>query len=141
MAVKGPVAGGVRRQIEADFYTRHNIDGMLHRVTPGMTVHHREEVTVQMDRVLHHRVVHQRYPHALIPSKADRLHDRAELAAVERPHESFNIAGEMDFHSTRRLTRVGVWIERDEIGIDEHAMPHIAEAGGGFPPVNRNGRA
>src|SRR3546814_14964076 len=105
VAVKGPVAGGVRRQIEADFCTRQNIDGMLHRVTPGMTVHHLEEVTVQMDWVLHHRVVHQRYPHALIPSKADRLHDRAELAAVERPPESFHIAGEMDFHSTRRLKR------------------------------------
>src|SRR3546814_20669313 len=116
MAVKGPVAGGVRRQIEADFCTRQNIDGMLHRVTPGMTVHHLEEVTVQMDRVLHHRVVHQRYQHALIPSKADRLHDRAELAAVERPHESLQIDGKMDFHSTRRLLRVGVWIASDERG-------------------------
>src|SRR3546814_20076723 len=50
VAVKGPVAGGVRRQIEADFCTRQNIDGMLHRVTPGMTVHHLEEMTIQMNR-------------------------------------------------------------------------------------------
>src|SRR3546814_7912525 len=80
-----PVARVVRRQVEGDLASRKHVHGVLHRVMARMTVHHLEEMAVEVDRVLHHRVVDQRYPHALVASEADRLDDLAEPATVERP--------------------------------------------------------
>src|SRR3546814_9317535 len=82
MAVECPVARVVRRQVEGDLASRKHVHGVLHRVMARMTVHHLEEMAVEVDRVLHHRVVDQRYPHALVASEADRLDDLAEPATV-----------------------------------------------------------
>src|SRR3546814_13545544 len=93
-----------------------------------MTVHHLEEMAVEVDRVLHHRVVDQRYPHALVASEADRLDDLAEPATVERPHEPLHVAGPVDLQRPRRRARNRLGLEREEIGIDTPLVADIREA-------------
>ena len=64
--------------------------------------HQLEEMAVQVDRVAHHRVVDQRDPHPLALAERDRCLDRVELHAVERPHEAFHVAGQVDVELPRR---------------------------------------
>ena len=51
MAVKRPVTGRIRRQVEADLAAWQDIDSVFARITAGMAVHHLEEMAVQMDGV------------------------------------------------------------------------------------------
>ena len=97
VAVKCPVAGFIRSQIEADLAAGQHIDRVLAWVITRMPIHDFKEMTMQVNRMLHHRVIDQRHPDALIAGEADWLDDGAELAAIERPHEALHVAGQMYF--------------------------------------------
>src|SRR3546814_2790925 len=49
------------------------------------------------------------------------------LHAVERPHEAFHIARQVDVERAPRRANVGIAVERDEAVISQHLMPHILQ--------------
>src|SRR3546814_20461304 len=113
------VVGG---QVEGDLASREHVHSVLPRVAARMAFHYLKEVTMKVDRVLHHRVVDEGHTDALIPSEADRLDDLAELPSVERPHESLHVAREVDLKGPRRPAPIRIELERDEIGVDQHLV-------------------
>ncbi|MNT57461.1 hypothetical protein D3C72_1948300 [compost metagenome] len=106
MAVEGPVAGRVGGQVERHLRPRRHIDRMLQRLMSIVAVDQLEEVAVQVDRVGHHGVVDQGDADPLVQLEADRLDQLRELAPVKAPHEAFHVSGQVDFHRTRRRTRI-----------------------------------
>src|SRR3546814_6684924 len=106
MAVKRPVARGVGRKVEGYLATRQHVDGVLQGVVAGMAVDQFEEMPVQMDRVLHHGIVDQGHAHTLVACKPDRLDHLAELAAIERPHETFPVRSEEHTSELQSLMRI-----------------------------------
>src|SRR3546814_8824209 len=68
---------------------------------------------MQVDRVLHHRVVDQHDAHALAVVEADRF-GLGEADAVETPDVALHVAGQVQFDGARRLARVGVVERRSE---------------------------
>ena len=86
-----------------------------------------EEMTVQVDRVNHHRVIHQLDPNALVVGKLDRLGDLVELLAVERPHIAFHIAGQMDGFHPRRTAIVRIRFGRHKLCVVEHTVVDVVE--------------
>ncbi|MNT44885.1 hypothetical protein D3C72_1814330 [compost metagenome] len=99
-----------------------------------------EEVAVQVDRVSHHGVVDQGHTHPLVQLEANRLDQLRELAPVKAPHEPFHISGQMDFHRTRRRTRVPVRLQRAQVGIDQHPVIHVLKALRSLPQSVGRGR-
>ena len=53
---------------------------------------------MQVNGVIHHRVVDEDQSQALAMVELDRAIDFRELFAVERPHVTFHIAGKVQFH-------------------------------------------
>ncbi|MNT69066.1 hypothetical protein D3C72_2073490 [compost metagenome] len=87
-----------------------------------------EEVAVQVDRVSHHGVVDQGHTHPLVQLEANRLDQLRELAPVKAPHEAFHIAGQVDFHRTRRRTRILVRFKGAQVSIDQHPVIDVLKA-------------
>src|SRR5260370_27667355 len=75
--------------------------------------------SVQMNRVLHHRVVDQHEAHTLAEFQMDWLSLR-KLIPVEAPDEPLHIAGEVKNDvASRRSTRHAL-VPRAEVGIRQH---------------------
>src|SRR3546814_2835128 len=60
MAVEGPVADRVGGDVKTHFAARRDVDRMLARRIFAMPGNQLEKMSVKMDRMRHHRVVHQR---------------------------------------------------------------------------------
>ncbi len=82
---------------------------------------------VQVNRVIHHRVVDQHDAEALAVREAQRLGLR-ELLAVEGPDEALHVAGEMELNLAARRAAVDGAAEGVEIGVGEHFAAVVAEA-------------
>src|SRR3954470_19361129 len=71
--------------------------------------------SVQMDRVLHHRVVDQNEAHTLAEFQMDWFSLR-KLISVEAPDEALHIAGEVKNDFPTRRSTVHAFIEAAEVG-------------------------
>src|SRR5574338_1473183 len=98
---------------------------MLARVMSGVAVHYLEEMPMQVDGVGHHRVVDERDTNPLIRAKRDRRFDVAELLSIERPHEPFHIAREMDLFRPRGRPWIGIGIERYQVAVNQHPVAGV----------------
>src|SRR2546425_7556634 len=76
--------------------------------------------SVQMNRMLHHRVVDQHEAYTLTEFQMDWLSLR-KLIAVEAPNEPLHVAGEVKNDFASRRSTVHTFVERAEIGICQHA--------------------
>src|SRR5215813_11293932 len=105
MAVKGPAPGLVGGDEVTEALARLDIDRVLVGAVFAVPVLQLAPQPVQMDRVLHHRVVDQREPDPVAALELDRP-GLGKLLAVEAPDEALHIAGEMQ----RDLMRRRAWI-------------------------------
>src|SRR5215813_6558523 len=105
MAVKGPAAGLVGGDQIAQPLARFDVDRELEGLILAMPVFELAPQSVQMDRVLHHRVVDEYEAHPLAALQNDRLGFR-ELLAVEAPDEALHIAGQMQCDLARGRARI-----------------------------------
>lgn len=83
MAMKRPVTECVSRKIERDFTARRDDDCVLSGRKITMACDQLEKVTVQVDRVRHHRIIDQVYPDALAFEEGDWRMMVGHLYAVE----------------------------------------------------------
>ena len=79
----------------------------------------------------HHRVVDEPDPHALAVAQRERL-GGCERDAVERPHEPFHVARQMQLDRALGLAAVGIGEQRAQVGIREHAPAVVAQADAGI---------
>src|SRR5215469_2640108 len=94
MAMERPAAGRIRGDEITEALAWLDVDRVLVRPKFPMPVVELAPEAVQMDRVLHHRVVDQHEAHAVAALKLDRP-GLGEFLAVETPDEALHIAGEM----------------------------------------------
>lgn len=66
MTMEGPVTRIVGGQVESDLASGKNVDCVLQRMIAGVPIHQFEEVTVQVNGMLHHCVVYERHADTLI---------------------------------------------------------------------------
>src|SRR5215469_16441277 len=101
MAMERPAPGRIRGNEVAEPLARFDVDRVL--VGPKFPVPVLEFApeAVQMDRVLHHRVVDQHEPDPVAALELDRP-GLGKFLAVEAPDEALHIAGEMQPDLVRR---------------------------------------
>src|SRR6266851_3131492 len=80
-----------------------------------------------MDRMLHHRVVHQDEAHPLAKLQLNRL-GAGKFHSVESPDEALHVAGQMNFNFATRRSRIDAPISRAQVGIGQHATPAVIES-------------
>src|SRR6516165_5028986 len=105
MAVKGPAAGRIGGNEITQSFAWFDIDRVLVGTVVAMPVLELAPESVQMDRVLHHRVVDQHEAHPIAALELDRP-GLGEFLAVEAPYETLHIAGQMQRDLVRRRTRI-----------------------------------
>src|SRR3546814_18826075 len=81
-----------------------------------------EKMAMQMDWMGHHRIVDEDDARALVAFETDRFDAFAEFFAIERPHEAFHVAGEMNLDRALRRARVRVRSERHEVAVGQHLV-------------------
>src|SRR6266852_5323636 len=120
MTVESPASGSVRADEIAHPLGRLDDESVLVWRELTTAILQLTPKSVQMNRVLHHRVVDQNEPDTLTEFQMDWLSLR-KLTPVEAPDEPLHIAGEVknDFASGRPAVHSSV--ERAEIGIRQHA--------------------
>src|SRR5689334_4906464 len=94
MAVIGPAPGLIGSDEITEALSGLDIDGVLVGPKLAVAVFELAPQAVQMDRVLHHRVVDEHEAQAVAAFELDRSGLR-EFLAVEAPDEALHIAGEM----------------------------------------------
>src|SRR3546814_21039205 len=82
-------------------------------------------MAMQMDWMGHHRIVDEDDARALVAFETDRFDAFAEFFAIERPHEAFHVAGEMNLARALRRARVRVRSERHEVAVGQHLVANI----------------
>ena len=87
MAVKSPVTARIGRDQHGDFFAGLHGDGMLQRCESLGSVFQFHEHAVQVQRMLHHRVVDKCDPHALAEPERDRF-GFGKFLTLETPDES-----------------------------------------------------
>src|SRR6516162_4208367 len=122
MAVKGPAAGYVGSNEITQPFTWFDVDRMLVGAVFAVPVLQLAPESVQMDRVLHHRVVDQHEAHPIATLELD-WPGLGKLLAVEAPDEALHVAGKMERDLVRRRTRIGAGFCRPQIRVGEHASP------------------
>src|SRR5262245_30844995 len=100
MAVVGPAAGLVGGDEITEFLARLDVNRMLVRTVFAVAVFELAPEAVQMDRVLHHRVIDQHEAHAFAALQDNRP-GFGEFLAVEAPDEALHVAGEMEIDVAR----------------------------------------
>jgi len=90
VAVIGPTAECIGGDRVAQALCRLNRQRMLTHLEFSLLIQQFTPHSVQMDRVRHHRVVHERDAQALAVVEAQRLGFR-KLAAIERPDEALHV--------------------------------------------------
>src|SRR3546814_12148641 len=91
-----PVAERVGCEIKARSPARLDEHRMLARRAVALPRHQLEKMAVQVDRMAHHRIVDEVDPYPLALAEGNGLVIVGHLDAVERPHEAFHVAGQMD---------------------------------------------
>src|SRR5215831_19338997 len=94
MAVIGPAPGGVGADQIAQLLPGLDIDGVLVGSKLAVPILELAPESVQMDRVLHHRVVDEHEAHPVTEFELDRP-GLGEFLAVEAPDEALHVPGEM----------------------------------------------
>src|SRR5882757_2891378 len=82
---------------------------------------------MEVNRMIHHRVVDQDETDPLAELETDRL-GLGELLAVEAPDESLHVAGQVECDLPRRRARIVASDSRPQVGISENATPGGVEA-------------
>src|SRR5690242_10399013 len=118
MTMKGPVTGRIGCEHEAHPLRGLDVDRVLERQVIALAVLELEQVAVQMDRMLHHRVVDQHETDALAELHADGPGLR-EFLAVEAPDEAFHVPRQMELQSARGRRSQRRRTKRTEISIGE----------------------
>src|SRR5215471_9348000 len=110
MAVKGPAAGRVGGDEITQSFAWFDVDRVLVGTVFAVPVLQLAPESVQMDRVLHHRVVDQHEAHPIAALYLD-WPGLGEFLAVEAPDEALHVAGQMQCDLVRRRTRIaaGLW--------------------------------
>ena len=115
-AVKGPGAGCVGVDQHRQAFRRLHRDRVLAGKVLSASVLELHPHAVQVDRVLHHRVVDQDQPQALPEFELDLAAQLGVALAVERPHVALHVPGQMQLQLAlgrtlrprRRAAQVGV---------------------------------
>src|SRR3546814_4191070 len=84
MAVEGPVADRVGGDVKTHFAARRDVDRMLARRIFAMPGNQLEKMSVKMDRMRHHRVVHQRHTHPFVFQEWRSEEHTSELQSLMR---------------------------------------------------------
>src|SRR3546814_16967367 len=108
MAMERPIADCMGGEIEARGAPRLDKHRMLARRAIALPRDQFEKMTVKVNRMAHHRIVDEIAPHPLAFDEGDRLVIIGHLDAVERPHEEFHIAGQMDVELAFRGPDLGI---------------------------------
>src|SRR5581483_1614461 len=113
-----PSPGRVRAHKETQPFTRLYIDRVLVRPMVTVSVLQLAPQAVEMNRMTHHRVVHQNDAHPLPKLHPHRFGLR-ELLAVESPYEPLHVAGQMKLDVPVWRTRVDAAVARAQIGVSQ----------------------
>src|SRR5260370_2927097 len=105
MAVVRPAARYVGGDEIAQPFAWLDVDRVLVGAVLTMPVLDLAPQPVQMDRVLHHRIVDQHEAHSLTALERNGLGFR-EFLAVKSPDETLHIAGEVESDVARRRARI-----------------------------------
>src|SRR5579864_9612353 len=82
---------------------------------------------MQMDRMLHHRVVDQDEAHPLSKLQFNWI-GAGEFLSVESPDESLHVAGEMNFDVATRRPRIDAAVAGTQVGIGQDAASVAIES-------------
>ena len=104
VAVEQPVAALVGLELDRPLAHRRDVDGVLQRRSVPLAFEHSEEVAVQVNRVVHHRVVEQLQPQHFAALDLDHAVLGHGLA-VERPDVALHVAGQPEFDPPPRQRR------------------------------------
>src|SRR6516225_10919653 len=122
MAVIGPAPGLVGRDEITETLPGLDVDRVLVGAVFAVPVLELAPEAMQMDRVLHHRVVDQHEAHPLAALQDNRLGLR-ELLALKAPQKALHIAGEVQSDLSRGRTRISAGPYCPQIGVREDAPP------------------
>src|SRR6185437_14334507 len=120
MAVKRPAAWLIGGDDEADCLPRLDVDGVLTGPVLAFAVFELAPKPMQMDGMLHHRVVDEREADPLAMFEFDRLGFR-EFLAVEPPDEALHVPGQVERDLATGQARIVAALGGAQIGIAEHA--------------------
>ena len=104
MAVECPVTGCVHGYISREALSRFHVDGMLSGVVLTITVFQHHPHTVQVNGVIHHRVIDEGKTNSLAINEPNGFSTFGKFLAIEGPHVTLHVAGQMqlDFTAMRR---------------------------------------
>src|SRR6516225_1100447 len=94
MAMKGPAPGRIGSDEITEALARFDVDRVLVGTVFAVPVLQLAPQPMQMDRVLHHRVIDQNEADPVAALELDRP-SLGEFLAVEAPDEALHIAGKM----------------------------------------------
>src|SRR5882762_4993513 len=115
MTVESPASGCICADEITHPFGRFDDDGVLVWRELTAAIFQLTPNSVQMNRVLHHRVVDQNEAHPLTEFQMDWLSLR-KLIRVEAPDVPLHIAGEVKNDLASRRSTVRALIERAEVG-------------------------
>src|SRR2546430_11200841 len=104
MTMVGPLAWCIRADQITQAFARFDVDGVLVGTECAVAVFQFAPEAMEMDRVLHHRIVDQDNAHTLTEFETDWFRV-GELLAVEAPNEALHVACEMQLHFAIRRSR------------------------------------
>ena len=123
----GPAAERVGAHAVAALAARRHVDGVLAHHEISLRILEITPQPVQVDRMRHHGVVHQRDAHALAVVELQRF-GTGERNAVERPGELLHVAGQMQFDVARRRAAVRILEQAFQVPVSQHASAVAAQA-------------
>src|SRR6266481_5815241 len=119
MAVIRPSARRIGADKVAQPLTPFDIERVLVRTKLAVAIFELAPQPVQMNRMLHHRVVDQNEPHSLSELQFNRL-SAGEFHSVESPDKSLHVAGQMNFDLATRRPRIDATIACAQIGVIQY---------------------
>lgn len=132
MAVKSPGSRGVATDQNGQPFSWFDRDGMFPRKVCARTVFEIHPHPVQMERMLHHRVVDEREPKALAIAHANGFLCIRILLAIEGPHVTLHMAGKMDLDLSLRLSLVLIGNDAFQVGVEQYAPDALFEPAAWF---------
>src|SRR5436853_2242696 len=119
MAMEGPLARRVSADQKTQPFAALNIESVFIGTERTLAVFQLAPESVEMNRVFHHRVVHQDDSYALSELQADRL-GVAEFLAVKAPYAAFHVASQMDLDVAIRRPRISSTVNRAQAGVGKY---------------------
>src|SRR5215469_6642104 len=127
VAVVGPTTERIRRDEIAQALRGLQADRVLTHEERAILRLDLAPHAVEVNRVAHHRVIHQHDAQPFAEGEAQRP-GLGELLAVERPDEASHVTGEMQLDVTSRTTLVDRAAERVQVRVGEYAATIAAQA-------------